>query len=118
MTSNEKCSKSIHTVPSLIQHTSPTKAVANSEILHVHCHNHTIPNNAANLPPLPLPLPCVLAPSAPSVPGASLALAALALALPLPLPLPVPLPLPLPLALPLAFALHMNGEKWFSKQVD
>ena len=63
---------------------------------HIHA---SIPNNAANLPPLPLP--SVLAPSAPSVPGPTLAL-----------------PLPLPLPLSLAIALHMNGEKWFSKQVD
>ena len=51
----------------------------------------------------------VPAPSAPSVLGPTLAL---------PLPLPLPLPLSLPLALVVALALHMNGEKWFSKQVD
>ena len=73
-----------------------------SVIHHIHA---AIPNSAPNLPPLPLPLPLpsVPAPSAPSVPGPTLAL-------------PLPLPLPLPLAL--AVALHMNGEKWFSKQVD
>ena len=75
-----------------------------SVIHHIHA---SIPNNAPNLPPLPLPLPLPLppvpAPSASSVPGPTLAL-------------PLPLPLPLPLAL--AVALHMNGEKWFSKQVD
>ena len=69
-----------------------------SVIHHIHAY---IPNNAPNLPPLPLPLPSVPAPSAPSVPGPTLAL---------------PCPLPLPLAL--ALALHMNGEKWFTKQVD
>ena len=71
-----------------------------SVIHHIHA---AIPNSAPNLPPLPLPLPSVLAPSAPSVLGPTLAL---------------PLPLPLPLALAVAVALHMNGEKWFSKQVD
>ena len=71
-----------------------------SVIHHIHA---SIPNNAPNHPPLPLPLPSILAPSAPSVLGPTLAL-------------PLPLPLPLPLAL--AVALHMNGEKWFSKQVD
>ena len=83
-----------------------------SVIHHIHA---AIPNSAPNLPPLPLPLPLpsVLAPSAPSVLGPTLALP-----LPLPLPLPLLLPLPLPLALALALALHMNGEKWFSKQVD
>jgi len=60
---------------------------------HIHA---SIPNNAANLPPLPLPVHSV---PGPSVPGPTL-----------------PLPLPLPLAL--ALALHMNGKKWFSKQVD
>ena len=65
-----------------------------SVIHHIHA---SIPNNAANLPPLPLP--SVLAPFVPSVLGPTLAL-------------------PLLLPLPLALALHMNGEKWFSKQVD
>ena len=69
-----------------------------SVIHHIHA---SIPNNAHNLPLLPHPLLSVPAPSAPSVTGPTLAL---------------PLPLPLPLALTLA--LHMNGEKWFSKQVD
>ena len=69
-----------------------------SVIYHVHT---SIPNNAPNLPPLPLP--SVPTPSTPSVLGPTLAL---------------PLPLPLPLALAVAVALHMNGEKWFSKQVD
>ena len=63
-----------------------------SVIHHIHA---SIPNNAPNLPPLS----SVPAPSAPSVPGPTLAL-------------------PLSLPLPLALALHMNGEKWFSKQVD
>ena len=63
-------------------------------IHHIHA---SIPNNAPNLPTLPLP--SVLAPSAPSILGPTLAL-------------------PLPLPLPLALALHINGEKWFSKQVD
>ena len=65
-------------------------------IHHIHA---AIPNSAPNLPPLPLP--SVPAPSAPSVPGPTLAF-----------------PLPLPLALAVALALHMNGEKWFNKQVD